>query len=331
MRIVNLIVSFMLVGMGIFCNQAFFSAMLSKDGQIADPHYLVYIYLFRLGCFVSGGVFVLIFFFSKEIAGARLFFKDRLKQAKNRTLTAGEIFPQPSGLIHYSVIVFYVLWVLFITYGFIWQKDLIASITNENGIMETATVLFCLAGAALGVWSMARSDRKYRGGILKKFWMVLSILFLIFIAMEETNWGQTYFHFKTPGVLQEANAQGEVSLHNIPIPLIIEGQFQLKEYWSDYVMVGLAGIFGIIIPFLVFAIKPISAFLWAVEFPLPSRSVQIGFIIAALIPLDPWMKGYFLRGNVASELREGTIAACLFMYMWHALYKRDCFVEKANI
>jgi len=158
---------------------------------------------------------------------------------------------------------------------------------------------------------------------LKSWWLIVLALFFTIVALEEINWGQTYFHFSTPEILAKANVHHELNLHNIPAPFLSGGKVHSTPNWSDYLFIALAVSFGAIIPLLIYICPPIEKFAWASEAPLPSKIVQLGFIIAAIIPLDNTMIGDFSRNNIPSELREITCAVCFFLFMRHLRYKNN--------
>jgi hypothetical protein len=59
-----------------------------------------------------------------------------------------------------------------------------------------------------------RERRRGREKLIWLFYLVFAIG-LIFIAGEETSWGQYFFHFHTPGFFERHNEQDDLTLHNL--------------------------------------------------------------------------------------------------------------------
>ena len=76
--------------------------------------------------------------------------------------------------------------------------------------------------AFVRIW---QSNRKGLHLGMQKYFLALAALFFVFVAMEEMNWGQTYFNFETPQILSKTNIQQEVSLHNLHLPI--------KRRWAN--------------------------------------------------------------------------------------------------
>lgn len=94
-----------------------------------------------------------------------------------------------------------------------WPRALYLALTSEGGLVENATVLAALAGAALAlsIWGL-------RGRLASPVLGAGFLLFalgLIFLAGEEISWGQQYLHWETPAGFAARNYQGETNLHNL--------------------------------------------------------------------------------------------------------------------
>jgi hypothetical protein len=98
------------------------------------------------------------------------------------------------------------------------------ALTSENGVWETLTAItLFIAGVVL-----IRTVKKYGDSFGLKFakWpsRVLGLA-LIFAAGEELSWGQHWFGFATPGLIDAVNAQHEFNLHN------------MNSHWANHLMV----------------------------------------------------------------------------------------------
>jgi len=85
-------------------------------------------------------------------------------------------------------------------------------IPHEIGFLEIGTVVFLLPAIVLGVLCFLRRKQMPRG---VGWVMLLAALAALYFAGEETSWGQTYFHWKTPAFWASLNKQQETNLHNL--------------------------------------------------------------------------------------------------------------------
>jgi hypothetical protein len=97
----------------------------------------------------------------------------------------------------------------------------------EDGPSEWLTALVFFAGAAVFA---VRAWRGRRGGRLGALLYGTAAALLAFIALEEISYGQRLLGVATPAWLAEANDQGEITLHNLHNPLML----------NAYPMTGLA-------------------------------------------------------------------------------------------
>jgi hypothetical protein len=79
-----------------------------------------------------------------------------------------------------------------------------------------------------------------RRGKEKMIWLFYLIfaIGLIFIAGEETSWGQDFFHFHTPGFFERHNEQDDLTLHNL------DGMNGRNHYLR--LAFGVGGLFGLL-------------------------------------------------------------------------------------
>jgi hypothetical protein len=86
--------------------------------------------------------------------------------------------------------------------------------TWENRPVELATFVFFVFGGFYGLSLAWRLGRAGHSLFVRAFYAIFSLA-LLFIGMEEIAWGQWFFGYETPAMLERINAQGELTLHNI--------------------------------------------------------------------------------------------------------------------
>jgi hypothetical protein len=182
-------------------------------------------------------------------------------------------------------------------------QDVAFTLVKENNIVDWLTSAPALAGGILGI-SLAMRERQ--GGKEKLIWLfyLLFAIGLIFIAGEETSWGQDFFQYHTPGFFQRHNEQGDVTVHNL------DGMNARNHYLR--LAFGAGGLIGLL--------------LWKSERfrdIAPPRVLQVWFwLIAAKSVLDiRYIKsaGQTMPSYVISELSEVIemlIAIAGLLYVW---------------
>jgi len=95
-------------------------------------------------------------------------------------------------------------------------EDFLKSMTQENGIFETLSVVGLLSISFYGVYTLYF----FRKNLSKYLWIfILFFSVLTFLAaMEELSWGQHIFHFASSDYFMENNLQHETNLHNFINP-----------------------------------------------------------------------------------------------------------------
>ncbi len=92
---------------------------------------------------------------------------------------------------------------------------------SENKPVEMLTFILALVAAGMAVRLALVLIRRAAAPFAGLFY-VLFALGMFFIGMEEISWGQQIFGWQTPAEWNQANAQGETTLHNL-------GPFQGKN------------------------------------------------------------------------------------------------------
>jgi hypothetical protein len=89
----------------------------------------------------------------------------------------------------------------------------LAWMDGEYGAPEIGTVLFLLIAAAIGASIVARRGELCDHRLIA--WIVVIAAGAFYWAGEEASWGQHYFRWSTPEVLEAVNRKRETNLHNI--------------------------------------------------------------------------------------------------------------------
>ena len=100
------------------------------------------------------------------------------------------------------------------------DNNAIDRLTMEDGFYESVGAVFWLVASVLFFYLFAtRRDLKKQRFLTKHrnvFFLLLGVLFFLAFG-EEISWGQRFFGFQTPELLDEINAQGELNIHNLQI------------------------------------------------------------------------------------------------------------------
>ena len=152
---------------------------------------------------------------------------------------------------------------------------------QEDGIAEWLTVAGLLPGSFVCFSRFVKLIRKK-----SKWFLFVTLclgLFLFFAAGEEISWGQRLFDIETPEYFQQHNAQREINLHNLVV-----GGVKINKLVFSVILVGLLGIFMVLVPLLYQKSKTVKMFLDASAVPVPQLYQVFGFIIVfgltSLIP-----------------------------------------------
>lgn len=143
---------------------------------------------------------------------------------------------------------------------------------QEDGIAEWLTVLGLVLGSIVCFYRFIKLFHK------KSKWFLFVTfglgLFLFFAAGEEISWGQRIFGITTPEYFQQHNAQQETNLHN----LVVDG-VKLNKLVFSLILVGLLGVFLVVVPVLYQKNSAIKKFLDASGVPVPQLYQVLAFII----------------------------------------------------
>jgi hypothetical protein len=143
---------------------------------------------------------------------------------------------------------------------------------QEDGIAEWLTVLGLVLGSIVCFYRFIKLFHK------KSKWFLFVTfglgLFLFFAAGEEISWGQRIFGITTPEYFQQHNAQQETNLHN----LVVDG-VKLNKLVFSLILVGLLGVFLVVVPVLHQKSSAVKKFLDASGVPIPQLYQVLAFLI----------------------------------------------------
>jgi hypothetical protein len=183
-------------------------------------------------------------------------------------------------------------------------RNFMKMLTKENHAVELMTFALLLVAGILGV-RLARIMRNTgQHWIYRAFYLTFGIG-LIFVAMEEISWGQSFFSFDTPESIKAINKQREMNFHNLKG---LHAPFEVLR-----VLFGVGGLVGIVF----------SRISWTRPIGAPPILVFWFPATAILAALD--LHNYYVRyaedsiyGIAAGqvEVLELLIGGAAFFYMW---------------
>ena len=235
------------------------------------------------------------------------------------TLTMGQLIPEVSPIgLRITMWVLLPLWMLWVGMSLIHDDRLAAAATMENGLFQNLTV--CGYGLAALLLVLAAIPLVHRDSTsrLRPWWLLSLAVGCVVVAGEEVNWGQTFLHYSTPNWLEGANIQQEFSLHNLRLPGSLSG-----KHWANELLWWLAVLGGIILPLALMYSERFRRLAWIMELPIPPRLTQMYCLAGVVIPRDGLLIGRLSRDNIASELREVTIAVAIAVWAWSLWQRQD--------
>jgi len=206
-------------------------------------------------------------------------------------------------------------------YAYLISADLMTLLLRRDehpdggGIAETGTVLILIPAIIAGIVIL----RHYRDRLPLWMWGWLLgwILACIYFAGEEASWGQHYFRWGAPEVLQGLNDQNETNLHNIGT-WFDQKPRTLVELWVVF-----AGLLAPLIrrfrPQALWADRDWARWFWPTAIGIPT---VFAFLFAFLIALVAKKTGRAdLHQLGSNELREFYIAVFLSSYLLSLWYR----------
>ncbi|MBI5100041.1 MAG: hypothetical protein HZB30_12495 [Nitrospirae bacterium] len=314
-------ISGMLILTALIFNDAFMERWFSSDHHITDDG-KKYLNLLRYGLLVMAGGCIVLWTLRKKITSYFRVAVERWKESPS-DLDASSIVPplHPAGLQQVLLLILS-LWTVFVVITLVPGYDTWAAhLTHENGVTETLTVIFYFFAGVMAIILAVPSLRRNSRKGLFYLWLLGLAEGCLFVALEETNWGEIYFHYEAGELIRASNYQNEVSLHNISLPFI-------GSYWANGLLQIMAICGGVLLPLMIRFSRSFRRILWSAEFPTPPWLSQACFFVAALIPQDQVIQ--LQRANIPSELREVTIAFGVAIWLW-ATSRNRCYQYSKHI
>ncbi len=211
----------------------------------------------------------------ERVGASKLFFPMQSQAARATEHTEGTDLP---FLFHALIMACLVMMLLLFHYA----NDYYALISQEDHIVEWATVVCYLPAALLGLRYALRRRRSFDG---------LVALYCLFVGGEEFSWGQRLLGFKPPKIFLAENVQQEVSLHNFFGPSVHDTIFALAvlgygvllpllaRHPRTRVLLDRVGATAPPLRFAPWCIFLVALYIW---YPLHLSSEWIEIIVAAL-------------------------------------------------
>ena len=149
------------------------------------------------------------------------------------------------------------------------------SLTLEDGIFETLTAVFYLAGSLFCLIGFVAIRR--RGPSPGKYLLLGWAVLFLFFGMEEISWGQRVFGLETPEFLASSNLQDETNLHNL------NSVYANRLFYSSVFLV------GVVLPSLVVFSSRFDSFIGHRGIPLPQPELIVPFALAFTFASPEWM------------------------------------------
>lgn len=214
-------------------------------------------------------------------------------------------------------LIFYAPFVIVLTFTAIaalpQTRSLVGFLVRENSIIQVMTFLIFLWAGIRGFF-FARLFKRQGEKLSFYFYLAFSTA-LIFIAMEEIAWGQSFLQFNTPQAWSELNAQDELTLHNV---VYLQDHLEILPLAA-----GILGLIGI-------SLSDRPRF----EKIMPPSILLTWFIVIATVTGIDFLHDYYIFNanfdklvNALDEIIEWMIAIAAFLMIW---LNRRKFMLKSN-
>jgi hypothetical protein len=199
------------------------------------------------------------------------------------------------------------------------------ALSLENGPFEIAGALFFLGAGVLFLAAAFKVKRlEETRHLTRKAAFVLLGVFALVSFGEEINWGQNVFGMKTPGFLEEINAQKELNIHNLKMFYYWDENREGKTGWRlAFTAKSLFTYFWIfycfIIPLLFSVVRPVRRLIDKID--LPVVPLWIGALFLINYEVKKAIPHYrpLQRQNNIEEVFECVIAFLFMLAAWYFL------------
>jgi len=289
-------------------------ATLLAPESAGDPRAVAQLRIARVGLVVLAGGLAGLWLLRGVLSGDLRGLSARMRAAPDPIPVASLVPRIEPRILRLAAWTAGVAWIAAASIGLARGAGWVEDATWENGPTETVTVLAYLGASALCLHALGPAlAGGFRSGTPRRWFLLAAAAGCFLIAAEETDWGQTYFKYRTPETFEHANIQQDLSLHNLALP----EAFGVTR-WANWVL-GLGALaLGGLVPAALFASGAFRRFVWALDVPLPPVWSMAMLLAAFTIPE---VDGQFRRNNIGSELREVTIAVAVLAWLvtaWRA-------------
>jgi len=192
-----------------------------------------------------------------------------------------------------------------------WFQQMLAK-DDQNGIVEHITVILLLPGVIAGVATCIHFC-KIRQSLLLPLWVLMWTLACIYFAGEEMSWGQWYFGWETPELINNLNNQQETNIHNMSSWFDQKPRL-LIEIWIFFA--------GLILPLWNLTRDRLSADKRVFQYwVIPTLICVPTAGLFTLIRFAEWVPWTVVNQFGSSELREYYIALFMTIYLLSIYYR----------
>jgi hypothetical protein len=139
----------------------------------------------------------------------------RPTESTAQTLSFPEQYGLPASLERWIALFPIVVFPFFaVAMSFEATQDFAFSLVKENNVVDWLTSVPALCGGILSLILANRERRRGKNWMIWVFYLVFA-LGLVFLAGEETSWGQDFYRYQTPEYFARHNEQGDLTLHNL--------------------------------------------------------------------------------------------------------------------
>lgn len=291
--------------------------LIRRGFELTTPDAQENLRLARYAVGALAGILLLVFLGGPFLADWRAY-RRRLQLAREERAEAREILAEVEG--RGAALTLLLLLLGFVVYAFVAHDARVDRLLAPNSLADTATAIFYVVAIVLTLFEVVRQTGAQQRIGLQRWILVLAAAVFVLIAGEELDWARPAV--PPPGAGAEAGVEpaAEAPWKRIPLPTVTEqGEWTTRIYESDVLLRAVSALIGIALPLLLLAFPSFARWFWAIGLPVPSRVVQVGFAVAALLPSDAALAGWFGQDSAASELRELLCGGMFLLLIWQAV------------
>ena len=218
---------------------------------------------------------------------------------------------------NYIYFIFVVIWIFFSYFIFFFTDNIkiINFLAYEDGFIEYIGAIFFLLSGILFCFRFLKNENSVGFFIIKNknlYFFLLSCLFIL-ACLEEISWGQRLFNVSTPQILQDANIQNEINLHNLKILNIKIPGFS-KEINFNLLFQLFWFIFGCLTPVLYKYNNKTKYFFNKINLPVGPLVISFFFIFNYFCSrIIQFVEINYLKHQDIIEIKESNAALIFFL------------------